>query len=475
VAWVGADFRMVRSSLSAAVLVAITAIACSAPPSVPDPALPSRLVAAVTGEGAFTYLTELQRITDASGGHRAPGSPGYDTSVEYVAGVLRDAGYDVQTPSVTVRQFAVTEEWMFVDGVPFEVKALGHSPSTPPGGVYGPLGVMSGEGCAPADAAALRPGSVALVRWGTCTVVQKAANAAAAGAAAVLVINTDDVPLVGGRPDEEATAVVPAGGVSRLDGAAIAGHAGAPVTLVLATAWEATETRNVIAQTRTGDPAEVVMTGAHLDSVPNGAGINDNGSGVAALLEIAVRLGGSPPVANAVRFAFWGAEEVGLVGSTTYVQGLAEADHARIALYLNLDMLASPNTAYFVLDGDDSDHLRAGPGPKGSATIERVLVEGLAAAGATAGSADLSGRSDYAPFVAAGIPSGGLFTGAEELKTPEEARRGGGIAGAPYDPCNHQACDRIDMIDRAALDRNTDAAASAVARFALSTAELTAR
>jgi Zn-dependent M28 family amino/carboxypeptidase len=464
----------VRTSLTAAVLVVVTAVACSSPSSAPDPALPSRLVAAVTGEGAFAHLTELQRITDANGGHRALGSPGYDAGVEYVAGVLRASGYDVQTPSVTVRQFAVTEEWMFVDDIPFAVKALGHSPSTPPGGVYGPLAVVAGEGCAPADAAAVRPGSVALVRPGTCTFDQKAANAAAAGAAAVLVINTEDEPLIRGNLDEEASAVVPTGGVSRSDGEAIAEHIGAPVTLVLATAWEATETRNVIAQTRTGDPAEVVMAGGHLDSVPNGAGINDNGSGVAVLLETAVRLGGSPPVANAVRFAFWGAEEVGLVGSTTYVQGLSEADSARIALYLNLDMLASPNTAYFVFDGDDSDHVRAGPGPRGSATIERVLVEGLAAAGVTAGSADLSGRSDYAPFVAAGIPSGGLFTGAEELKTPEEAQRYGGTAGAPYDPCHHQACDRIDTIDRTALDRNADAVASAAARFALSTAELAA-
>jgi Zn-dependent M28 family amino/carboxypeptidase len=215
-----------------------------------------------------------------------------------------------------------------------------------------------------------------------------------------------------------------------------------------------------------------VMAGAHLDSVPEGPGINDNGSGVAALLETAVRLGGSPAVANAVRFAFWGAEEVGLVGSTAYVQGLPEADRARIALYLNLDMVASPNTAYLVYDGDDSDREGAGPGPPGSATIERVLLEGLAAAGVTATGTDFSGNSDYGPFIEAGIPSGGLFTGAGGLKTPEEAQRYGGTAGAPHDPCYHQACDRLDTIDRTALDRNTDAVASAVARFALSTREL---
>jgi Zn-dependent M28 family amino/carboxypeptidase len=134
--------------------------------------------------------------------------------------------------------------------------------------------------------------------------------------------------------------------------------------------------------------------------------------------------------------------------------------------------VASPNTAYLVYDGDDSDRVGAGPGPAGSAAIERALAEGLTAAGVTATGTDFSGRSDYGPFIEAGIPSGGLFTGAGEPKTPEEAQRYGGTADAPYDPCYHRACDRIDTIDRTALDRNTDAVASAVARFALSTREL---
>ena len=461
---------------TALLLVAVTAIACSAPPTAlpppaPDPALPSRLVADVTGDGALAHLTELQRIADANGGHRALGSPGYDASVEYVAGTLRAAGYDVQTPAVPVRQFGVDEERLTVDGAPVPVTALAYSPATPPGGFSGPLTVMTGEGCAPGDASAVRPGSVALVRRGTCTFAQKAANAANAGAGALIVINNVDEALAGSL-GEDATGVAPTGAVSQADGNALAARAGTPVTLVLATRTEATETRNVLAQTRTGDPAEVVMAGAHLDSVPEGPGMNDNGSGVAALLETAVRLGGSPAVTNAVRFAFWGAEEVGLVGSTAYVQGLSEADRARIALYLNLDMVASPNTAYLVYDGDDSDREGAGPGPAGSAAIERALIEGLAAAGATATGTDFSGRSDYGPFVEAGIPSGGLFTGAGEPKPLEEAQRYGGTADAPYDPCYHRACDRIDTLDRTALDRNTDAVASAVARFALSTAEL---
>ena len=228
----------------------------------------------------------------------------------------------------------------------------------------------------------------------------------------------------------------------------------------------------MVAQTRTGNRGTVVVAGAHLDSVPEGPGINDNGSGSAALLEIAVRLGGSPPVANAVRLAWWGAEETGLNGSTAYVAALPEPERRALALYLNADMIASPNAGYFIHDADDSDRVGAGPAPAGSGAIEQKLIESLASVGVAAQGADLDGRSDYAAFLAAGVPVGGIFTGAEERMTAEQARKWGGQAGAPFDPCYHQACDRIDRIDRAALDRNTDALADTLATYALSTAGL---
>jgi Zn-dependent M28 family amino/carboxypeptidase len=132
-------------------------------------------------------------------------------------------------------------------------------------------------------------------------------------------------------------------------------------------------------------------------------------------------------------------------------------------------MVGSPNAGYYVYDGDNSDNVGAGPGPNGSATLERVLVESLAAAGAPAAGTDFDGRSDYGPFIEAGIASGGLFTGASEPMSAEDAQRWGGDAGKPHDACYHQACDRIDTIDRTALDRNADATAATLARFALST------
>jgi Zn-dependent M28 family amino/carboxypeptidase len=135
-------------------------------------------------------------------------------------------------------------------------------------------------------------------------------------------------------------------------------------------------------------------------------------------------------------------------------------------------MVASSNAGYFVYDGDDSDHRGAGPGPEGSAAVERALVEQLAAAAVTAEGRDFTGRSDYGPFIAHDIPSGGLFTGAEETKTAEQAHRWGGTAGQPFDSCYHKACDRIERVDRTALDRNTDAIAGTLARSALSTEQL---
>ncbi len=224
--------------------------------------------------------------------------------------------------------------------------------------------------------------------------------------------------------------------------------------------------RNVIAQTRTGDVRRVVMLGAHLDSVRKGPGINDNGSGVAALLEIATRLGGSPPVRNAVRFAFWGSEEDDMVGSTHYVDTLSRAQRDDILLYLNLDMLASPNPGYFVLGGEGRSP--AEHGPPGSAQVVCLLVEQLAATGVVARTVPLDRESDYAPFIDAGIPSAGVWAGDREDKTRKQARRWGGRAGRPFDPHYHTGRDRLDTLDRAALDHFTRAVAGAVGHAAVS-------
>ncbi|MGH2821148.1 MAG: M20/M25/M40 family metallo-hydrolase, partial [Actinomycetota bacterium] len=204
------------------------------------------------------------------------------------------------------------------------------------------------------------------------------------------------------------------------------------------TVVEIRPTTNVIADTTTGRVDRTVVAGAHLDSVTDGPGINDNGSGSAATLETALQMSrlGIEPV-NRVRFAFWGAEEAGLVGSAHYVDRLTARQVKDIALNLNFDMVGSPNFVRFVYDGDGSD--TAVRGPAGSGKIEDVFVDYFTDQGLETDPTAQDGRSDYASFTAVGIPAGGLFTGAEGIKTAEQEAVYGGTAGVAYDPCYHQA------------------------------------
>ena len=219
---------------------------------------------------------------------------------------------------------------------------------------------------------------------------------------------------------------------------------------------------NLIADWPGGNTANTLMIGAHLDSVTAGPGINDNGTGSAANLEaaLAVARTGFQPTRH-LRFAWWGAEELGLRGSTAYVNSLSSAQKAAITGYLNFDMVGSPNPGYFLYDGDNSDGTGAGPGPAGSAQIEQTLAAYFSSIGVPTRGTDFDGRSDYGPFISAGIPAGGIFTGAEGRKTAAQVQLWGGTASA-FDPCYHASCDTIANINDTALDRNSDAIAYAI-------------
>ena len=212
------------------------------------------------------------------------------------------------------------------------------------------------------------------------------------------------------------------------------------------------------------------MIGAHLDSVPEGPGIVDNGSGVASLLEIATRLGAEPAVQNTVRFAFFGHEETGSQGSTGYVESLSADDREKIKLYLNVDMVASPNGGYFVQGGVGSDEETAGPAGFGHHRpgARRPADQ----AGVTAPEIIEFVGDDESPFIEAGIPVGGAENGDAKEKTAQQARAWGGQAGEVYDPCYHQACDRFDNVNRDVLDHYLRAIAGTVAHFATSTVQL---
>jgi Zn-dependent M28 family amino/carboxypeptidase len=230
-------------------------------------------------------------------------------------------------------------------------------------------------------------------------------------------------------------------------------------------------TANLIAKTKTGRTDRQVVVGAHLDSVPEGPGINDNGSGTSQDLEIALQMAelGIQP-RNQVVFAFWGAEEAGLIGSQFYVDSLTARQVKDTAVNLNFDMVGSPNFVRFVYDGDASD--TESLASTGSGVVEDVFLDYFAAQGLPVEPTAFDGRSDYDAFISVGIPAGGLFTGAEGEKTAEQAAIYGGTAGLAYDPCYHQACDTIMNLSNTALDQMSDAAAHATLTFAQTTSAI---
>jgi len=429
------------------------------PISAPDFA--ASLRGRVTTDAMMAHLTKLQDIAKANGNTRAVGTAGYEASVDYVVGKLRDNGFEVQTPEFDARVFHSDPGSVTVADKKFEARALEFSPATPPVGVSGPLvsvPVNASPGCNASDYDNLPVnGAVVLVDRGTCPFAQKESAAAQRGAVAVVLADNVVEEQMGGTLGEtNADVKIPVLSVTKADGALLRTTAG-PATVQLSAEAKTIHARNVIAQTKTGSSSDVVMAGAHLDSVTEGPGINDNGSGVAAVLETAVQLGSSPRVHNAVRFGFWGAEELGLIGSRKYVESLDINALRDIALYLNFDMLASPNPGYFTYDGDQSlpsDQRGTPVVPEGSAGIERSLAAYLNSAGKTPRDTSFDGRSDYDGFTSAGIPSGGLFSGAENKKTPEEAKLWGGDADQPYDPNYHKSTDTLDHIDRTELGIN---------------------
>jgi Zn-dependent M28 family amino/carboxypeptidase len=417
----------------------------------------------------FDHLDELQDIAEENDGTRASGTPGYDESVDYVVEELRDAGYDpvvqsfdfpyFQAISSSFSQVAPTAT-SYVEGTDYALAEYSASGDAQAAIVPVDLALdpprASTSGCEPsdflaADGASLVSGRIALVQRGSCPFGQKVENAAAAGAVGTVIMNQGNEDPNDDRfgvltPTLGAPASIPAVSVSFDTGVAFASTQGLVVRIAAETVSEVRTTANVIAETRRGDDGTVVMAGAHLDSVPEGPGINDNGSGSAALLEIAVELA-EQRVAhqNTVRFAWWGAEEANLLGSTYYVENLSDVDRERIALYLNFDMIASPNYTFGIYDGDGSGPVPpSAPVPPGSAQIEHLFESLYDQRGEPFQDTEFSGRSDYGPFIAAGIPAGGLFTGAEDLKTPDEAAVFGGLAGVALDPCYHQVCDDLE-------------------------------
>ena len=450
----------------------------------------NKLLGCVTLEGVREHQEAFQAIADANDdpfypGTRAAGTEGYDESAEYVAGLLEDAGYEVTLDPVEVTyNFPAVLRQLTPVQATYETGVFTGSGSGTVQGQVIPVDInLTGDrantsGCEAADFAGIDwsgDNDIALVQRGFCNFGDKAFFAEQAGAEAVIIFNQ------GNTPDREALIVanassrtdgtpvfhnIPVVGASFADGVALAQPGSTAFVEVLPS-----ETRidfNVIAELEGKNDDNVVMAGAHLDSVIEGPGIQDNGSGSAALLETALMMANLNP-RNTIRFAWWAGEEQGLVGSTDYVEGLSQDELDRIALYMNYDMIGSPNYIFMVYDADESTFEAPVPVPPGSEAIEDVYERYYTWVGEPYDDTAFDGRSDYQAFIENGIAAGGLFTGAEVPKTAEQASIWGGIAGEQFDPCYHEACDDIDNVNLHALEVNSDLIAFAQLKFAYST------
>ena len=451
------------AGIASAILLLLAACQPTSPaPSASAPA-PSQTqpAVAIDAAGIRAHLDALQAIADANDGLRMVGTPGYDASVEYVAAELRELGYAVETPEFEMATFTELPgaSIQVGDGGPSfgggpDFHAMVYSGS---GDVSAPIVAVGFDeadegGCAGADWVDFPPGAIALAPPGPCFRRQVVFHALDAGAVA-LVVSYPQWPTGQVRrptllmPQGISIPAISASGQVG-DALLAAAEAGVDVHLSVETEIGQAMVRNVIAESH-GSAERVVMLGGHLDAVNDGPGLNDNGSGTAALLEIARFLADQAPQVG-VRLAFWGGEEFGLHGSRAYVEELGTEERAEIMAYLNLDMLGSQNFVPFVYDQAD-----AAPG---SAAIADFLIEYLETEGIGSERTDLGGASDHANFVGAGIPTGGIFSGATELKSTAQAGAFGGTAGEPLDGCYHLACDTVANVNIEQVASLTEAA-----------------
>ncbi len=450
-------------------------------------------------ESIREHQHELQAIAQSNSGTRVAGGPGYQASVAYVQNRMTSAGYHVTlqeflfnfsednsvpaliktgpepSPFVADVDFASMSSMGFAE-IEAEIEAVDLIiPSLAPN--------QSSSGCEEEDFKNFHRGNIALIQRGSCTFQQKVEHALHAGAVGVIIFNEGNpgrTEFISSRLNAN-FANYPVLGASfdvgdKLRSSLLNGPTGTIGFMRIDVLVRKHRVQNVIAESPGGDPERVIVVGAHLDSVSAGPGINDNGSGTATNLEIAEKyaeLALTPK--NKLRFIWFAAEEFGLLGSEHYVQSLNNEERRHIMAMLNFDMLASSNYVRFVYDGDNSDKSAANAhsGPDGSAYIEKIFLDYFSAQRMASHPTAFDGRSDYGPFIEVGIPAGGLFSGAEGLKSAELARIYGGQARVPFDPCYHRACDDFEHTGASpasalalkSIDELSDAAAHAVLRL----------
>lgn len=445
----------------------------------------------VSVEAIQGHQKKLQEVARQNGGNRQAGYSGYDQSANYVYDQMIKAGYNVKKQDFTIKitsnkstpelKKLEPKETSFVFGTDFlSVTNEGQAeitgkieavdlviPSLSPN--------QSSSGCEEKDFANFTPGNIALIQRGTCAFNVKVANAKKAHALGVILFNEGNPERTEAfsaqiEADKDFAVLTTSFWVGDdLRSGVLNGPTDNYARIKVDVEIEARNVQNVIAETKTGNTERVITIGAHLDSVKNGPGINDNGSGSATILEIAkqyAELKTDPK--NQLRFIWFSAEELGLLGSEFYVKSLSAEEKNKILSMLNFDMLSSPNYARFVYDGDNSGQtdIFAQKGPTGSEYLEKIFLDYFRSQNMASSPTGFSGRSDYGPFIKVGIPAGGLFSGAEGIKSRRMASLYGGIVGEPYDHCYHRACDNMETnsgnLATKSLDELSDAAAHAV-------------
>ncbi|ODQ79095.1 hypothetical protein BABINDRAFT_162160 [Babjeviella inositovora NRRL Y-12698] len=436
-------------------------------PDINTTALQELVTAAELEERANT-LYEIANSSVAEYGNptRVIGSPGHLGTIDYILAELGKLSkyYTFYTQDFEALDGKVKSFSLLVDGVePKSVTALGFTPPTKDKRpVHGDLVLVKNFGCELSDFPAAANNSIVLIQRGVCPFGDKSLNAGKAGALAAIVYNTEKGPFRGtlGTPTGDEVATL---SISLEDAepylAALAKGKHLETTVYVDSYVVQIKTTNIVAETKQGDHANVVMLGGHSDSVAAGPGINDDGSGSISLLTVAKALTNFK-VKNAVRFAWWAAEEEGLLGSDHYVSQLTETENQKIRLFMDYDMMASPNYAYQVYDANNLAN------PNGSEELKNLYIDWYVEHGLNYTLIPFDGRSDYDAFIKGGIPGGGIATGAEAVKTKKEQAMFGGKAGEWLDQCYHQLCDDLDNVNYDAWVVNTKLIAHSVATYA---------
>ncbi|KAF2019194.1 aminopeptidase-like protein Y [Aaosphaeria arxii CBS 175.79] len=415
-------------------------------------------------------LFEIAKLGEAEYNHptRVIGSAGHAGTLDYIYETILQLGdyYDISNQSFPAVSGNVFESRLVLgQDVPKSAAPMGLTPPTKDKQpVHGDLVLVKNEGCQTTDFPETVAGNIAFIKRGVCPFGTKSENAGRAGAVAAVVYNYEKDGVQGtlGTPSSFHVATFGLSGeeadpiIKKLEkGKSVDGIAyiDAEVKQIL--------TVNIVAQTTEGDPNNVVMLGAHSDSVAEGPGINDDGSGTISLLEVATQLT-KFNVSNAVRFAWWAGEEEGLLGSDYYVAQLPEEENQKIRLFMDYDMMASPNFAYQIYNATNAAN------PNGSEELRDLYIDWYEEQGLNYTFIPFDGRSDYDGFIRNGIPGGGIATGAEGIKTKKEQEQFGGKAGDWYDNCYHQLCDDLGNVNETAWIVNTKLIAHSIATYARS-------